>query len=174
MYDLLLSKNYGGPPEFKQKVAKQNLKDDITEWAESLSAAALQVKQQSPLYTSLITHSNALRSPFEKIRIMFPFFWNMMIFDIASYLPNSIVPQYEGFKETLLSWLNKLKKVKENAENDLKEIFNIHRYCYEGEWKKLDNTRLKKEIESMTSLKPSKFLTREDQRLALGQSGCLA
>ncbi|KIK65747.1 hypothetical protein GYMLUDRAFT_158799 [Collybiopsis luxurians FD-317 M1] len=259
---------------------------DIAERAESLSAAALEVKQQSPLYTSLITHSNALRSLqrehkkhlerekqlsniLDALRTGYnPNYQDMAVleavrgweelaglphindvgketvsdeeagvdedsgkevtseaeeeddgmwsaedlekdldgllntdyvslllehdeyvqspegsvsvFDIASYLPDSIVPQYEEFKETLVSWLvtlgiirgetasstdtsrsrqaltdaenhlNKLKKEKENAENDLKEIFNIHGYGYEGEWKKLDNTCLKKEIGDYT------------------------
>jgi protein kinase C substrate 80K-H len=28
-----------------------------------------------------------------------------IVFDIASYLPDSFVPQYEDFKDTLVSWL---------------------------------------------------------------------
>ncbi|KAH7875968.1 endoplasmic reticulum protein [Lentinula edodes] len=257
---------------------------DIAERAESLSAAALEMKQQSPLYTSLITHSNALKSLqrehrkhlqrekelsniLDALRTGYnPNYQDMavleavrgweeiaglphindvgkdsvsdeeagveedtvsdvaqskeevddemwsaeelendlddllnsdyislllehdeyvqsppegsVLFDIASYLPDSVVPQYEEFKETILSLLvsfgiiksetssstgtlytsrsrqvltdaenelNKVKKDKENAENDLKEIFNIHGYGLEGEWKKLDGTCLRTE-----------------------------
>ncbi|KAJ3879612.1 glucosidase II beta subunit-like-domain-containing protein [Lentinula edodes] len=254
---------------------------DIAERAESLSAAALEMKQQSPLYTSLITHSNALKSlqrehkkhlqrekelsnVLDALRSGYnPNYQDMavleavrgweeiaglphindvgkdsvsdeeagveedtvsdvaqskeevddemwsaeelendlddllnsdyislllehdeyvqsppegsVLFDIASYLPDSVVPQYEEFKETILSLLvsfgiikseissstdtsrsrqvltdaenelNKVKKEKENAENDLKEIFNIHGYGLEGEWKKLDGTCLRTE-----------------------------
>ncbi|KAJ4470077.1 glucosidase II beta subunit-like-domain-containing protein [Lentinula lateritia] len=258
---------------------------DIAERAESLSAAALEMKQQSPLYTSLITHSNALKSLqrehkkhlqrekelsniLDALRSGYnPNYQDMavleavrgweeiaglphindvgkdsvsdeeagveedtvpdvaqtkeevedemwsaeelendlddllnsdyislllehdeyvqsppegsVLFDIASYLPDAIVPQYEEFKETILSLLvsfgiikseissstgtsldtsrsrqvltdaenelNKVKKEKENAENDLKEIFNIHGYGLEGEWKKLDGTCLRTE-----------------------------
>ncbi|KAJ3857201.1 glucosidase II beta subunit-like-domain-containing protein [Lentinula lateritia] len=258
---------------------------DIAERAETLSAAALEMKQQSPLYTSLITHSNALKSLqrehkkhlqrekelsniLDALRTGYnPNYQDMavleavrgweeiaglphindvgkdsvsdeeagveedtvsdvvqtkeevddemwsaeelendlddllnsdyislllehdeyvqsppegsVLFDIASYLPDSIVPQYEEFKETILSLLvsfgiiksetssftgtsldtsrsrqvltdaenelNKVKKEKENAENDLKEIFNIHGYGLEGEWKKLDGTCLRTE-----------------------------
>ncbi|KAJ3889220.1 glucosidase II beta subunit-like-domain-containing protein [Lentinula edodes] len=254
---------------------------DIAERAESLSAAALEMKQQSPLYTSLITHSNALKSLqrehkkhlqrekelsniLDALRSGYnPNYQDMavleavrgweeiaglphindvgkdsvsdeeagveedtvpdvaqtkeevedemwsaeeldndlddllnsdyislllehdeyvqsppegsVLFDIASYLPDSVVPQYEEFKETILSLLvsfgiikseissstdtsrsrqvltdaenelNKVKKEKENAENDLKEIFNIHGYGLEGEWKKLDGTCLRTE-----------------------------
>ena len=42
--------------------------------------------------------------------------------------------------------LNSLKKEKQTAENDLKEIFNIHGYGYEGEWKKLDGTCLRTDV----------------------------
>ncbi|KAJ4492732.1 endoplasmic reticulum protein [Lentinula edodes] len=254
---------------------------DIAERAESLSAAALEMKQQSPLYTSLITHSNALKSLqrehkkhlqrekelsniLDALRSGYnPNYQDMavleavrgweeiaglphindvgkdsvsdeeagveedtvpdvaqtkeevddeiwsaeelendlddllnsdyislllehdeyvqsppegsVLFDIASYLPDSVVPQYEEFKETILSLLvsfgiiksetssstdtsrsrqaltdaenelNKVKKEKENAENDLKEIFNIHGYGLEGEWKKVDGTCLRTE-----------------------------
>lgn len=34
------------------------------------------------------------------------------VFDLASYLPDSIVPQYEEFKETLVSWLQGLGIIK--------------------------------------------------------------
>ncbi|KAJ4472044.1 glucosidase II beta subunit-like-domain-containing protein [Lentinula aciculospora] len=259
---------------------------DITERAESLSAAALELKQQSPLYISLVTHSNALKSlqrehkkhlqreeelsdilnalrtgynpnyqdmaVLEAVRgweemaglphindvgkdsvsneeagvqedtasdvaepeeALDDEMWSAeelekdlddllnsdyvslllehdeyvqsptegsALFDIASYLPDSVVPQFEGFRETLVSWLvtlgiikgetpsstdtshlrqaltdaeNELKKVKkekEDAENDIKEIFNVHGYGLEGEWKKLDGTCLRTEVGDYT------------------------
>ncbi|KAJ3790593.1 glucosidase II beta subunit-like-domain-containing protein [Lentinula aff. detonsa] len=259
---------------------------DIAERSESLSAAALELKQQSPLYISLITHSNALKSLqrehkkylqrekelsniLDALRTGYnPNYQDMavleavrgweeiaglphindvgkdsvteeeagiqedtasevaetkeevddemwsaeelekdlddllnsdyvtlllehdeyvqsvpegsVLFDIASYLPDSIAPQYEEFKDTLISWLvnlgvikgetpsstdtsrsrqaltdaenrlNSIKKEKEDAENDLKEIFNIHGYGLEGQWKKLDGTCLRTEVGDYT------------------------
>ncbi|THV00593.1 endoplasmic reticulum protein [Dendrothele bispora CBS 962.96] len=95
-----------------------------------------------------------------------------MIFDIASYLPESFLPQYEDFKDTLVSWLaafgiikgeegasadasrarqalqdaenvlNKAKRDRENAEKDLEKLFDPKMFGAEGEWKKLDGTCL--------------------------------
>ncbi|KAE9398280.1 hypothetical protein BT96DRAFT_976528 [Gymnopus androsaceus JB14] len=103
-----------------------------------------------------------------------------VLFDLASYLPDSIAPQYEEFKETFVSWLvglgiikgespsstdtsrsrqalsdaevhlRDLKKEKEQAENDLKEMFNVHGYGAEGEWKKLDGTCLRTDVGDYT------------------------
>lgn len=42
--------------------------------------------------------------------------------------------------------LRDLKKEKEQAENDLKEMFNVHGYGAEGEWKKLDGTCLRTDV----------------------------
>ncbi|KAF9076641.1 glucosidase II beta subunit-like-domain-containing protein [Rhodocollybia butyracea] len=259
---------------------------DIAERAESLSASALELKQQSPLYTSLITHSNALKSlqrehkkhlqrekelsdVLDSLRTGYnPNYQDMavleavrgweelaglphindvrkdsvsdeeagldedwdsdgleitedvedemwtaedlendlddllnqdyislllehdeyvqassessILFDVASYLPDSVIPKYEEFKETLVSWLvslgvikgeapssadtsrsrqaltnaenelNKVVKEKEDAENELKEIFNIHGYGMEGEWKKLDGTCLRTDVGDYT------------------------
>lgn len=39
-----------------------------------------------------------------------------------------------------------LRKELEKAENDLKEIFNVHGYGAEGEWKKLDDTCLRMDV----------------------------
>ncbi|KAF7354938.1 hypothetical protein MSAN_01408600 [Mycena sanguinolenta] len=94
------------------------------------------------------------------------------LFNMRSYLPESFMPQYEGMRETILSWLeifgiagtdvekstdtskarqaltdaeNALKRVREqkkNAEEDLEEIFNPEGFGTEGEWKKLDGTCL--------------------------------
>ncbi|KAJ3777431.1 glucosidase II beta subunit-like-domain-containing protein, partial [Lentinula raphanica] len=259
---------------------------DIAERAESLSAAALELKQQSPLYISLITHSNALKSLqrehkkhlerekelsniLDALRTGYnPNYQDMavleavrgweeiaglphindvgkdsvsdeeagvqedtssavvetneelddemwsaeeldkdlddllnsdyvslllehdeyvqsppegsVLFNLASYLPDSILPQYEEFRDALTTWLvtlgvikgetpsstdtsrsrqaltdaennlNSLKKEKQTAENDLKEIFNIHGYGYEGEWKKLDGTCLRTDVGDYT------------------------
>ncbi|KAG6829689.1 hypothetical protein H0H92_003807 [Tricholoma furcatifolium] len=82
---------------------------------------------------------------------------------------HSLIPQYEEFKDTFVSWLVKLGIIrgedsesadasrarqtfldaekalkavqdqKKEAESDAAEIFNIHAFGREGEWKKLDN-----------------------------------
>lgn len=94
------------------------------------------------------------------------------LFDLASYLPDSLVPHYEDVKDTLLTWLenlgivhgqsdaaadttharqaltnaeNELRKIvkeKEDAEGDIEEIFSVEGFGAEGEWKKLDGTCL--------------------------------
>lgn len=102
------------------------------------------------------------------------------LFDIANYLPDSLVPQYEDLKDAILSWLesfgiirpevgssaestharqvfsdaeNALKQVrkdKENAEKDLSELFDPTGYGVEGEWKKLDGMCLEKDTGDYT------------------------
>ncbi|KAJ6543846.1 glucosidase II beta subunit-like-domain-containing protein [Mycena capillaripes] len=92
------------------------------------------------------------------------------LFNMRSYLPESFIPQYEEMRETIISWLevigisgadiekstdsskarqaltdaeaalNRVKKDKKTAEEDLEEIFNVHGFGAEGEWKKLDGT----------------------------------
>ncbi|KAG7445989.1 uncharacterized protein BT62DRAFT_949940 [Guyanagaster necrorhizus] len=102
------------------------------------------------------------------------------LFDIANYLPDSLVPQYEDLKDAILSWLesfgiirpeigssaestharqvftdaeNTLKKIrkdKENAEKDFSELFDPAGFGTEGEWKKLDGTCLEKDTGDYT------------------------
>jgi protein kinase C substrate 80K-H len=98
------------------------------------------------------------------------------VFDLVSYLPDSFIPKYEDFKDSLVGLLqaigivkadeesasiessraqqafndaeNALKRLQdeqEKSKNDLKEIFNIHGFGAEGEWKKLDGQCLEKE-----------------------------
>ncbi|KAK7051251.1 hypothetical protein VNI00_004751 [Paramarasmius palmivorus] len=106
----------------------------------------------------LLEHDEHVRSPIP----------GSMLFDITSYLPDSVVPAYEEFKSSFVdllstfgvispsesvaanteikskalteaeSALNKAKKSLEDTEADLAEIFNIHGFGREGEWKKLD------------------------------------
>ncbi|KAJ7672854.1 endoplasmic reticulum protein [Mycena rosella] len=90
------------------------------------------------------------------------------LLNVRSYLPDALLPQYEAARDMFLSWLgifgiadsegsadsskarqalndaeaalNRVKKEKETAEEDMDEIFNIHGFGAEGEWKKLDGT----------------------------------
>ncbi|KAF5357648.1 hypothetical protein D9758_007540 [Tetrapyrgos nigripes] len=115
---------------------------------------------KSDYVSLLMEHEEHVRSPVE----------GSLIFDIASYLPDSVVPQYEDFKDILLGWmamfgiireqegadtsrarqalqdaenaLNKVKREKENAEQDIQKIFDPTMFGAEGEWKKLDGTCL--------------------------------
>ncbi|KAJ7087256.1 glucosidase II beta subunit-like-domain-containing protein [Mycena belliarum] len=93
------------------------------------------------------------------------------LLNIRSYLPDTLIPQYEGMRETMISWLEvfgisasdaeksdsskarqafndaeaaltRVKKDKQTAEEDLDEIFNVNGFGAEGEWKKLDGTCL--------------------------------
>lgn len=113
--------------------------------------------------------------------------------DLSSYIPDSILPYYEEFRDTLVSWMQTLgitstevdssagiavvlssthrglfrptltdatharqaltdaeaalasaKAEKKKAEEGAAELFNIHGFGAEGEWKKLDGTCLEK------------------------------
>lgn len=143
------------------------------------SISGLQLRIQSVSYTTIIwtvEHTD----PFT-------------VFDLSSYLPDALIPQYEDLKDTIVSWLetlgifqgsderstglcpldyvnfcfvltlssdssrarqaladaeaslNRVKEQKADAESDLAEVFNIHGFGAEGEWKKLDGTCLEKD-----------------------------
>ncbi|KAJ7590752.1 glucosidase II beta subunit-like-domain-containing protein [Mycena floridula] len=112
----------------------------------------------------LLEHEEHIKSPPE----------GSIIFDLSAYLPESVVPQYEDFKDTLRSWLEKLgivrgdsanadssrarqafqdaehslNKAKDDlakTEKDISEIFSVTGFGAEGEWKKLDKTCLEKD-----------------------------
>lgn len=99
------------------------------------------------------------------------------MFNLASYIPESLLPQYEAVREGLLSGLELLGIVKPNtkaadaeatrakqayndaehsltltrdeletAQDDLNKLFDPEWYGKDGEWKKLYNTCLEKEV----------------------------
>jgi len=118
----------------------------------------------------LLEHEEFIQAPVE----------GSILFEVASYLPESFLPAYEEFKDTLVSWLqkfgivngdgegaadssraqqsyqkaeNELERMisdKETKENDIKEIFNVHGFGAKGEWKKLDGTCLEKDTGDYT------------------------
>ncbi|KAF8966482.1 glucosidase II beta subunit-like-domain-containing protein [Flammula alnicola] len=118
----------------------------------------------------LLEHEEFIQAPME----------GSILFEVASYLPDSVLPAYEDFKDAVVSWLQKLgivrggdgsaadssraqqafhdaehelerlKEEKETAENDVKEIFNVHGFGAKGEWKKLDGTCLEKDTGDYT------------------------
>jgi len=101
-------------------------------------------------------------------------------FDLSAYLPDSLLPRYEVFREGLVSWLTRLGVVKssltesadssrakqayhdaehslsvaiqerENAEQSLSQLFDPAWFGREGEWKKLDDTCLEKDTGDYT------------------------
>ncbi|KZT27082.1 hypothetical protein NEOLEDRAFT_1161953 [Neolentinus lepideus HHB14362 ss-1] len=103
-----------------------------------------------------------------------------ILLDLSSYLPDTLVPQYEAFRDTLVSWLQTLgiihgapqsagedskmrqtlndaehslrlaKDEKKRAEDDLNDLFDPKGYGAEGEWKKLDKTCLEKDTGDYT------------------------
>ncbi|KAG5645275.1 hypothetical protein DXG03_006577 [Asterophora parasitica] len=120
----------------------------------------------------LLEHDEHIMAPHEE---------GSILFDLTSYLPDSLIPQYEDFKDTLVSWLKtfgiirggddssaadstrarqaltdaenalrSLQEEKKKAEGDIKEVFNVHGFGREGEWKKLDNLCLKKDVGDYT------------------------
>ncbi|KAF8811886.1 hypothetical protein BYT27DRAFT_7183488 [Phlegmacium glaucopus] len=112
----------------------------------------------------LLEHEEHIQAPQE----------DSILFAITSYLPDAAVPYFETFKDSLVSLLQKLRVLperdtsaadsslarqaltdaeheleklisdKEKAENDALEIFNVHGFGAEGEWKKLDKSCLEK------------------------------
>ncbi|KAL4264047.1 Glucosidase 2 subunit beta [Pleurotus pulmonarius] len=103
-----------------------------------------------------------------------------VLFDLASYIPDSIYPQYEELKDAVISWLEKLgivkpspdaaadsskarqvltdaenklndlKRDQERAKEDMEDIFNPEGFGSEGEWKKLDGMCLEKDTGEYT------------------------
>ncbi|KDQ29552.1 hypothetical protein PLEOSDRAFT_1055546 [Pleurotus ostreatus PC15] len=103
-----------------------------------------------------------------------------ILFDLASYIPDSIYPQYEEWKDAVISLLEKLgivkpspdaaadsskarqaltdaenklndlKRDQERAKEDMEDIFNPEGFGAEGEWKKLDGTCLEKDTGEYT------------------------
>jgi len=95
--------------------------------------------------------------------------------DITAYLPDFLIPQYEGLRDTVVSWLQTLGVVRashnaasdatkarerlndaernldsvqkrlETAKADLRDLFDPAWYGAEGEWKKMHNTCLTKD-----------------------------
>ncbi|PPQ73590.1 hypothetical protein CVT24_007958 [Panaeolus cyanescens] len=122
------------------------------------------------LETLLIQHEEHINAPSEP----------SSLFDIASYLPDSILPLYEDFKDSLTSSLEKLGIVKAsgrssadssaarlaltNAQNELRtmeasisskeesirKIYDVTGFGAEGQWKKLDNLCLEKDTGDYT------------------------
>ncbi|KDR74482.1 hypothetical protein GALMADRAFT_250454 [Galerina marginata CBS 339.88] len=118
----------------------------------------------------LLEHEEFIQAPQE----------GSILFEIASYLPDSVLPAYEDFKDTLVSLLQKvgiirstdgsaadssrarqafhdaenelgrLKSDKEKKENDVKEVFNVDGFGAKGEWKKLDGECLEKDTGDYT------------------------
>ncbi|KAF9268338.1 hypothetical protein L218DRAFT_954698 [Marasmius fiardii PR-910] len=118
----------------------------------------------------LLEHDEHVRTPVK----------GSLLFDLASYLPDSVLPQYEEIKETVLSWFrllgiipgddgssgetsrarqaftdaeNALKKAEENkknAEDDLEDLFSVDGFGKDGEWKKLDGLCLEKDTGEYT------------------------
>ncbi|KAG7096561.1 hypothetical protein E1B28_003983 [Marasmius oreades] len=118
----------------------------------------------------LLEHDEHVRTPVK----------GTLLFDLASYLPDTVLPQYEEIKNTVLSWFrllgvirgddtsasessrarqaftdaeNALKKAEENkknAEDDLDDLFSVEGFGKDGEWKKLDGLCLEKDTGEYT------------------------
>ncbi|KAJ3476466.1 hypothetical protein NLI96_g11139 [Meripilus lineatus] len=102
------------------------------------------------------------------------------LFDLYSYIPDSLIPQYDAFRESITSWLGLLgivktgstdaadssrarqafndaehslklaRQEKEKAEKDLQRLFDPEWFGREGQWKKLENTCLEKDTGEYT------------------------
>ncbi|KAG6853592.1 hypothetical protein C0991_002998 [Blastosporella zonata] len=137
--------------------------DEENPWTSERLTNELDMLLNGDYVSLLLEHDEHIRAPRE----------DSLLFDLPSYLPDSFIPRYEEIKDTVVSWLEKLGIVrgddtasadssrarqnlldaesalkssideKAEAENDLAEVFNIHGFGREGEWKKLDNQCLR-------------------------------
>ncbi|KAJ7367858.1 glucosidase II beta subunit-like-domain-containing protein [Mycena albidolilacea] len=140
---------------------KEDEEDDDEEWTAEDLSTGLDDLLNTDYVSLLLAHDDHVQTPPPS-----------SLFNVRSYLPDSLIPQYEGLRETLLSWLevvgiagsdaekstdsskarqafndaeaalNRVKKDKKTAEEDLDEIFNVQGFGAEGEWKKLDGSCL--------------------------------
>ncbi|KAJ7929160.1 glucosidase II beta subunit-like-domain-containing protein [Mycena leptocephala] len=156
--DLSVSDEEAGIEEGEEKKEEEVNED---EWTEEDLKTGLDDLLNTDYVSLLMAHDEHVLTP--------P---SGSLFNMRSYLPESLMPQYEEMRQTVLSWLevigiagsdvensadsskarqafnnaeaalNKVKDDKKNAEEDLDEIFDIHGFGAEGEWKKLDGTCL--------------------------------
>ncbi|KAF8171838.1 glucosidase II beta subunit-like-domain-containing protein [Pholiota molesta] len=140
------------------------------EWTEDDIKLKLSGLLNTDYVSLLLEHEEFIKVPIE----------GSILFELSSYLPDSVLPVYEDVKETLVSWLQKLgvvsgddssaadssraqqafhdaendlnglKHDKENAEKAAKEIFDVKKFGPKGEWKKLDGTCLEKDTGDYT------------------------
>ncbi|KAF5371945.1 hypothetical protein D9615_008110 [Tricholomella constricta] len=154
---------------------KEEKTDDETEedgWTADRLANELDTLLRTDYVSLLLEHDEHVQAPHHE---------GSILFDLTSYLPDSVIPQYEEFKDTLVSWLrtfgiirggddtsaadstharqaftdaeSALKSVKDEnkkAKEDVAELFNIHGFGRDGEWKKLDNYCLRKTVGDYT------------------------
>ncbi|KAF4616007.1 hypothetical protein D9613_011454 [Agrocybe pediades] len=116
----------------------------------------------------LLEHEEHIQAPQE----------GSILFDVTAYLPDSVIPAYEDFKDSIVSLLSKIgiirgqtqadssraqqayhdaehdlehmKREKEEKANEVKEIFNVHGFGAKGEWKKLDGSCFEKDTGDYT------------------------
>ncbi|KAF8164847.1 glucosidase II beta subunit-like-domain-containing protein [Crassisporium funariophilum] len=164
----------GKDDETKEESKEEESKTDEELEPGMWSATQLEHQMDGLLGTDyvslLLEHEEHIQAPME----------GSILFELTSYLPDTILPHYEDFKDGLLSWLHKfgiirepdssaadssrarqalldaendyerMKVEREKWDNDIKEIFNVDGFGAEGEWKKLDGTCLEKDTGDYT------------------------
>ncbi|KAF8841281.1 hypothetical protein BDN67DRAFT_928581 [Paxillus ammoniavirescens] len=118
----------------------------------------------------LLEHDNIVSHPSSQANL----------FDITAYLPDSLLPTYAAFRDSVLSWLhvfgigagvsdtsagsNRARQALSDAEHslkltreeqqtareDLSDLYNPEGFGLEGEWKKLDGLCLEKNVGDYT------------------------
>ncbi|KAK1230981.1 hypothetical protein PQX77_005913 [Marasmius sp. AFHP31] len=154
--------------EIEKKQNEEVLDEDA--WTAEELEKDLDSLLNSDYVSLLLEHDDHVRTPIQ----------GSLLFDLASYLPDSVIPQYEEIKDIVVSWLqmlgviqgddgnavdatrarqalteaeNALKKAenaKKDAEDDLDELFSIDGFGADGEWKKLDGLCLEKDTGEYT------------------------
>ncbi|KAF9480233.1 endoplasmic reticulum protein [Pholiota conissans] len=140
------------------------------EWTEDEISWRLDNVLNTDYVSLMLEHEEFINVPIE----------GSILFELSSYIPDSILPAYEDFKDSIVTLLqkfgivsggdssaadssraqqafhdaehelNNLKSTKENAEKGAQEIFSGTRYGPKGEWKKLDGACLEKDTGEYT------------------------
>ncbi|TDL29245.1 hypothetical protein BD410DRAFT_779584 [Rickenella mellea] len=149
-------------------VSEEVTEDAEAEWEKDLWTTEELETKVEPLLTTdyvnlLLEHDNHIGSATQ----------SSTLFHLHSYLPDFLVPHYDNMKEVLVSWLEllgiakpapdtsnkaalarmvfstaeqsltRIKKDKQNAQEDLARLFDPEWYGKDGEWKKLHGSCLK-------------------------------
>ncbi|GLB33238.1 putative low-density lipoprotein receptor domain class A [Lyophyllum shimeji] len=151
---------------------EQQQEEEQEEWTPERLETDLDALLNTDYVSLLLEHEEHIRAPHDE---------GSILFDVSAYLPDALVPQYEELKDAVVRWLRKLGVVrgggedtsadstrarqaltdaenalrslrdeKKKAEQDAAEMFNVHGFGREGEWKKLDGMCVKKDVGDYT------------------------
>lgn len=69
----------------------------------------------------------------------------MVVFEVSNYLPDSLVPGYEQFRDTVVSWLSKLGIVRSPSSNSSTSESSRARQAFHDAERKFNDMKNEKE-----------------------------